>query len=39
MRDVLLSSLVGAYMQEEVSSGGGGEARRNSVRGLMWKRF
>lgn len=33
MRDVLLSSLVGAYVQEDVSSGGGGEARRNTVQG------
>lgn len=39
VRDVLLSSLVGAYMQEDVSSGGGGEARRSTVQGLLWKWF
>lgn len=39
MRDVLLSSLVGTYMQEDMSGGGDGETRRNTVRGLMRKWF
>lgn len=27
------------YMQEDVGSGGGGEARRNIVQGVLWKWF
>lgn len=27
------------YVQEDVSSGGGGEARRNTVQGVLWKWF
>lgn len=39
MRDVLLSNLVGAYMQEDASSDGVGEARRNPVQGVCWKQL
>lgn len=38
-RNALPSSLVGACVQEDMSSGGGGEARWSTMQGLLWRWF